>query len=208
MMGIIQFAQYCLKHTTEDDRRYTVLQDLEFEIIRCIKIVQNLLNLSRMEREEDIYQKESCVVIINRIFRQLSNRIEKQNVLVKKNFAEKIPKIWIRTKSIQQVFENILINALDAIEENGKKEIHVDIHREDEFVRVIIADSGKGIAPESLKMIFDAFYTTKPVGAGTGLGLSICLNIIKAHGGKITCESKLGKGAKFKVLLPIERRKY
>jgi two-component system cell cycle sensor histidine kinase/response regulator CckA len=208
MMGILHFAQYCLKHTTEDDRRYTVLQDLERETKRCIKIVQNLLSFSRLEREgEEAYQKESCVVIFDRVFRLLSYRIEKQNVLVKKNYAEKIPKIWIKTNSIQQVFFNIVNNALDAIGENGKKEIHIDIHLEDEFVRVIIADSGEGISPENLKKIFDPFYTTKPVGEGTGLGLSICLNIIKAHGGKITCESKLGKGTKFKVLFPIERRK-
>jgi len=208
MMGILHFAQYCLKHTTEDDRRYTVLQDLERETKRCIEIVQNLLSFSRLEREgEEAYQKESCVVIFDRVFRLLSYRIEKKNVLVKKNYAEKIPKIWIKTNSIQQVFFNIMNNALDAFEENGKKEIHIDIHREDEFVRVIIADNGEGISPENLKKIFDPFYTTKPVGEGTGLGLSICLNIIKAHGGKITCESKLGKGTKFKVLFPIERRK-
>ncbi len=83
----------------------------------------------------------------------------------------------------------------------------MDIHREDEFVQMTFADTGSGIAAESLTSIFDPFFTTKPVGQGTGLGLSVSQGIIKAHGVQISCESEPGAGTNFIILLPIERSK-
>jgi len=114
----------------------------------------------------------------------------------------------MRGTEIQEVFLNILTNALDALEERDKKDIHINVHHEGEFVVFTIADSGCGIVSENIGKIFDPFFTTKPVGKGTGLGLSICQSIIKEHGGEIIYESVLGVGTIFKITLPIERRKY
>ncbi|MER3446131.1 MAG: hypothetical protein C4291_04505 [Candidatus Dadabacteria bacterium] len=208
MMGILNFIQYCLKHTSKEDKRYSILQDAERETNRCIDIIKDLLTFSRMEKEgPEARQKETCTVIFDRVFRLLSYRIEKEGILVTRHSTEEIPSIWMKVNNIQQVFLNLIINALDALRDSNRKEIHVDIQREGEFVQVIVADTGCGISPENVQRIFDPFFTTKPVGEGTGLGLSVCRSIIKEHGGEITCESRSGIGTKFRILLPIDRRK-
>ena len=208
MMGIVNFIQYCLDYTPKEDKRYRVLQDAERETERCINILQNLSTFSYMRKEgKEARQKESCAVILDRVFKLLSYRIEKEQAAITQHYAEGTPKIWMKTNSIQQVFFNIIGNALDFLRGSERREIHVDVHRKGAFVQVTIADSGCGIASENLQKIFEPFFTTKSTGEGRGLGLSICQSIIEEHGGKITCESKLSTGTKFKILLPIERRK-
>ncbi|MGE5445847.1 MAG: ATP-binding protein [Ignavibacteriales bacterium] len=208
MMGILNFIQYCLKHTSREDKRYGVLQDAEHETNHCIDIVKNLLTFSRMEKEgPETRQEEICAVIFDRVFKLLSYRIEKQGVLIIQHTAEETPAVWMKVNNIQQVFLNLIINALDALKDRERKEIHIDIQRDGEFVQVTVADTGCGISPENIEKIFDPFFTTKPVGEGTGLGLSVCRSIIKEHGGEIGCESKPGAGTKFRILLPIDRRK-
>lgn len=206
MMGIMNFIQYCLKHTAQDDRRYTVLEDAERETKRCVVIVENLLKFSHMETKgAEESQKESCATILARVIDLLAYRIETDNILVTRRIAEETPDVWMNINNIQQVFFNVMTNALDAVKESAKKEIQVDMRREGEFVQVIIADTGCGISPENLPRIFDLFFTTKPAGKGLGLGLSTAYSIVKAHGGEITCESEPGAGTKFKILLPVER---
>lgn len=207
MMGILHFAQYCIKTTSENEHIHSVLKDIERETRRCIDIVNNLLTFSPTEsggKEE--YQKESCNFALKRVLKLLSYRIKKQGVSILRHIDEDTPAIWMKTKQIQEVFLNLINNALDALQESKKKEITIDVHQEDESVQISIADSGCGIARENLQSIFDPFFTTKAVGKGTGLGLSLCRSIINSHGGGITCESELGEGTKFKILFPIERR--
>ncbi len=199
MMGILNFVQYCLKHTSPDDRRYTVLQDAENETKRCAEIVQNLLTFSRMEQEgEEEYTKVSCKMILDRVLKLLSYRVEREKVLLTEHTAEEIPPIWVKENNIQQVIFNLIGNALDSLRTSDKKKIHADIRPEGKFVQITIGDTGCGISPENLQKIFDPFFTTKPVGKGTGLGLSICHSIVESHGGNI-------KGTKIRVLLPIEK---
>jgi len=208
MMSILNFIQYCIKHTPEDDRRYAVLKDAERETRRSSEIVNNLLTFSRMEAEgKEEYQQESLSEILDRVSKLLSYRIKKDNVLLTQDIAEGTPAIWMKTNNIQQVVFNLINNAMDSLEKSEKKEVHVDIHCEGECVQLTIADTGIGISSDTLDKIFDPFFTTKSVGHGTGLGLSISHSIVKAHGGEIMVETEPGKGSKFKVLLPIEKRK-
>ena len=208
MMGVLNFIQYCIKHTSENDRRYTVLQDAERATNDCIKTIKNLLNFTRIEKEEvEEFQKTDCAGIFDQILKLLSYRIEKENVSVTRHIQDGTPETWIKVTGIQQVFLNIMGNALDAVKESKKKHIDIDIRPEGEGVRVAIGDSGCGIDTKTSQKIFDPFFTTKPTGKGTGLGLSVCRGIVDAHGGKIICESEVGVGATFKVSLPIERKK-
>ncbi|MBM9520910.1 PAS domain S-box protein [Desulforhopalus vacuolatus] len=208
MMSILNFVQYCIKHTDKDDRKYNVLKDAEQECKRSSKIITNLLTFSRMESEgEEEYQKEDLAEILDRIFKLSSYRIKKDNILLTHHIADGVPAIWIKANNIQQVIFNLINNAMDSLATSIKKEIHVDIHREGEFVQLTIADTGCGISSEHLEKIYDPFFTTKPVGLGTGLGLSISHSIIKAHEGTIMVETEPGKGSKFKILLPIGKRK-
>ena len=125
---------------------------------------------------------------------------------VVKDFAKDTTDIWMRSNQIHQVFLNVINNALDAIDGSEKKEIHIDVHGSGKGVQITVADTGCGIASKNLRSIYEPFFTTKPVGKGTGLGLSVARSIIRAHGGEITCESKFGEGAKFKISLPIDNR--
>ncbi len=205
LMGVINYIEYCEKKTCTDEERSKILKNAELATNRCISIVENLLTFSYMGKEgAERFQKGSYAIVLDQILKLLSYRIEKETVSVIKHFAEGIPEIWMKVNSIQQVFLNMITNALDAIKDVEKKEIQIDLNRKGKFVQVTITDSGLGIAPENLPKIFDPFFTTKPVGKGTGLGLSISQSVIKIHEGRISCKSKPGQGAKFEILLPVK----
>jgi len=205
MMGILNFAQYCLKHTDSEDRRYPVLVDTIREVTRCSDIVRNLLTFTRVDNPEtEDYQEESLVTIMDRVFRLLAYRTEKENVRITRNIEMDTPSILMKTTGIQQVFLNLIGNALDSLKKSDEKKLHVQIRPVDGTVETVVTDTGKGIDPGILKKIFDPFYTTKPTGKGTGLGLSVSRSIVENHGGRITCESKKNKGAIFRVFLPID----
>ena len=96
---------------------------------------------------------------------------------------------------------------MDAVKGQEKQEIVISTDCENGYLKVMVSDNGCGIEPENLTKIFDPFFTTKPTGEGTGLGLSICRNIITSHKGEMSCESKVGLGTTFKMVLPIEKSK-
>src|SRR3569833_2399032 len=111
-----------------------------------------------------------------------------------------IPHIECRPSQLSQVFLILLVNAAHAIGAHGT--IWIRSGSDDDHVRVVIEDTGQGIAPENLPRIFEPYFTTKPVGEVTGLGLSISYNIVANHRGRITVSSPPGKGACFRVWLP------
>nr|WP_255662680.1 ATP-binding protein [Myxococcus sp. RHSTA-1-4] len=116
-----------------------------------------------------------------------------------------VPRVMANEARLGQVFVNLLVNAAQAIPDGHaeRHEIALSSFTDAEGRAVVeVADTGSGIAPEHLKRIFDPFFTTKPVGVGTGLGLSICHGIISVLGGDIQVESELGKGTRFRVVLP------
>ena len=204
MMGILGFAEYCRKHTDAEDKRYEILSDIERETRRCIDIVQNLLTFSRREKNTPENLKEIGLdMVMERVLKLLSYRIEKERVSLVRNYPESSIPVNINGESIQQVFLNLVANALDAMDALEKKEIRIDIQVDDSHAVVNIADNGGGISPEDLSCIFDPFYTTKPPGKGTGLGLSTSLSIVKAHGGDLECVSEIDVGTTFCVRLPI-----
>ena len=207
LMGLLNFSAYCLRHTDTEDKRYPVLQDMERESKRCADIVQNLLTFSRMEKQGDeSFQKEKFSVILDRVLKLLSYRIEKERVTLSLNISKKTPEIWMKPSSMQQVILNLGTNALDAVGKNQKKEIRIKALPQGEYVQITVADNGTGIAPENLNSIYDPFFTTKPVGKGTGLGLSVTRSIVEMHGGKISCETNSMNGTTFKIVFPLERR--
>jgi two-component system NtrC family sensor kinase len=114
-----------------------------------------------------------------------------------------VPLLYAQGERLQQVFINIILNALDAMPGGGTLAIGLD--REDGAAAIRISDTGTGIRPEHLSRIFDPFFTTKGVGKGTGLGLSISYAIVKEHDGRIEVQSEVGRGSTFTIVLPLER---
>jgi two-component system, NtrC family, sensor kinase len=115
--------------------------------------------------------------------------------------CQPLPKVVCHTGEIGQVLINMLLNAGQAIQDQGR--IKLQSYATDSEVVLVIEDNGHGISPADLDHIFDPFFTTKPVGEGVGLGLSITYGIIRKHNGSISVESEIGRGTKFTVRLPL-----
>ncbi len=132
----------------------------------------------------------------------LHNQI-KNRIAVIKDYRLREP-VECRSSQINQVFMNVIHNAIQAMGEKGRLEIVTE--REGEMAVVRIRDDGPGIPPEIRDRIFDPFFTTKKVGEGTGLGLSISYGIVQDHAGEILVESAPGQGATFVIRLPLRYR--
>ena len=121
-----------------------------------------------------------------------------------KNYG-KLPLVECKVGELKQVFVNLLLNAVHAINDNGQ--IIIDTFSLKEYVFIRIADNGCGIPPENISRIYDPFFTTKSLGKGTGLGLWICMSIIKKHEGLLNVTSEVGKGTMFEIKLPIKQKR-
>lgn len=126
--------------------------------------------------------------------------LKSKAIEVQLELAADLPPILAECEPLRQVFNNILLNAADAIGDKGTITVKTGI--DEGMVAISIADTGKGIAPENLERIFHPFFTTKGGGHGTGLGLSIAASIVKHLGGQIKVNSTVGRGSTFTVLLP------
>ncbi len=167
---------------------------------RVKRIVQDLKDFSHVDEEG--WQHVSLSKNLDSTLNVVHNQI-KQNADVVKEYGD-IPLVECMASQINQVFMNLLVNASHAIGEN-RGVITVRTGVVDGNAWVEIADNGAGITSEIMPRIFDPFFTTKPVGKGTGLGLSLSYGIIEKHHGRIEVESEAGKGALFRVILPIRR---
>jgi two-component system NtrC family sensor kinase len=114
-----------------------------------------------------------------------------------------LPPVMADKSEMEQVVMNILINAVQAMQERGTITISTRHNEPDNSVEVLISDTGCGMPADKIDQIFDPFFTTKESGQGTGLGLSIAYGIITSHRGSIAVESEVGKGSTFKIRLPV-----
>ena len=164
---------------------------------RIKKIVDDLRTFAR--KDEGQVELNNIEEILDGVLNIVWNEI-KYKAELKKEYGG-VPPIKCNAQKLGQVFINLLVNAAQAID--GKGEIVLKTYKDDKFVYIEIADTGKGIAKEYISKIFDPFFTTKEVGKGTGLGLSVSYDIIKQHKGEITVESELNKGTKFIIKFPV-----
>jgi len=134
----------------------------------------------------------------------IMNHKLKRGITVNREYAPNLPKVMASGSELNQVWTNLIDNAADAMNGNGK--LTVRTARENDFVLVEIADNGVGIPPDALSRIFDPFFTTKGVGEGTGLGLDVVSRIIKNVGGHISVTSVPGD-TRFQVRIPIQHAK-
>ncbi|MCZ2079053.1 MAG: hypothetical protein HUU41_18315 [Bryobacteraceae bacterium] len=169
--------------------------------IACERISGVIRSLKTFSRVDDRDIRKACLEGIIRNTLKLTGTIFRRRIAVETHFEE-LPEIECYPGLLNQVFANLLVNAGQAIEGEGK--ITVTTRRENDFVHVSIADTGKGIKPEDRGRIFARGFTTKPIGEGTGLGLAITREIVEdTHGGSIDFESEPGMGTTFHVRLPI-----
>lgn len=179
------------------------IMELLFESIEGIErvaaIVSNLKAFSHVDNSE--WKLNSVVDGMENTIKIAMNQI-KNKAQIHRDYQDGIPEVYCQVMQINQVFLNVLINAVQAIE--GYGDIFIRIYQEDQHVCIAVRDTGCGIDSDNLNRIFEPFFTTKPVGTGTGLGLSLSYSIIKKHHGDIRVTSEPGVGTTFTIELPVE----
>lgn len=170
------------------------------ETYRCKAIISNLLNFSR--QSEPSFERVEITRILHDTLAVVRRQPQLGERTIRLSISDALCYVIGDAQQLKQVFLNLILNALHAIENGG--EVFISVLQKQSFVQVVFQDSGMGIKPEHLNKIFDPFFTTKPVGEGTGLGLAICYGIIDVHNGKIDVFSEgAGKGATITVTLPM-----
>ena len=198
LTGISSYVQILQKKLSSPHTK--ILKKIDTQTERVARIVKNLLNFAKNPSESTFFQtdlKESLQSIISLIDYKLKNL----NITLEINLSPLKP-IWAQEERLQQVFLNIILNAIDAMPNGGS--LSLELSPLDNLAVVKIADTGTGIEAQHLPHIFDPFFTTKGLGKGTGLGLSISYAIIQEHEGRITVDSEPGKGSTFSIYIPMD----
>jgi signal transduction histidine kinase len=185
----------------KDDPRREVVNKVLEQIARLDKAATDLLFFGRPGKPSFEYVDTND--LLNKTMFFVSQHPEAKNVHQNKEFTRKLPPVWVDEKQLQQVFFNIIINAIQAMKDGGTLLLQTDLieDREKQAVRVMIGDSGPGIKPEDLEKIFTPFFTTKT--QGTGLGLAICRQLIEQQGGSVDIKSRVGEGTRVLIDLPV-----
>jgi signal transduction histidine kinase len=199
-----------------------ILTSINIGAERIREIVLSLRNFSRLDEAEfkqvDIHEGIDNTLLI--LQHRLKEKPEFPGIKIVKDYGQ-LSQVGCYAGQLNQVFMNLLANAIDALEQAYRKQRDTNLSRKNpntvwistqmitpDWVRIIIADNGIGMSEEVRSHIFEPFFTTKPIGKGTGLGLSISYQIVvQRHKGKILCDSSPGEGTKFIIDLPVHHPK-
>ena len=212
LTGVLTFTSLLRKKMPDGSADAEDLDLVIRETKRCAAIIRRLLDFAREKAPEKNFTD------LNRVIEDTARIIERpasfRDIEIAMDLDRTLPPVWVDADLIKQVVMNMLVNAQHAIEKEGN--ITVRSRRSPEpkspepgmalmpMVEIAIIDTGCGIPEKNLKRIFDPFFTSKEVGKGTGLGLSVSHGIVKAHGGLIEVESRIGEGSTFRIYLPLE----
>lgn len=177
-----------------------LISDTEHGLVRIKDIVKNLLFFARTDADQ--LSEVDLLLAVEIALKLLGPKLK--NVLVTQNL-QPVPKIIFNSGELNQVLINILVNAIQACEymSNHTSKIGVELTQVNDEILLNVTDNGCGMSEEVQQRIFDAFYTTKPVGTGTGIGMSIVLQILEQHDAKIVVKSELNKGTSIQIYFPI-----
>ena len=226
LLEFVELSQECSERVNSDLQSKAEEIDLEFikidlpKVIKSMEvgthrireIVLSLRNFSHIDQSElksiDIHQgiEDTLLILGHRIKPQKNSDFPRIQIV--KHYGD-LPLVNCYAGQLNQVFVNILVNAIDAIEESASSDRQpcISIQTQvidDNYVEIAIADNGSGIPEAIQQQIFNPFFTTKPVGKGTGMGMAISYQIItEKHKGRLTCVSSLGKGTEFIILIPV-----
>jgi PAS domain S-box-containing protein len=204
---ILGFAQDVLEELPADSPLVDSLKIIEQETSRSVEVVKTLLDFARLRPPQ--ISDNDLVQLLKDSLSLLMPKIKQNKITVKKELARGLPPAKIDPQLIQQVFLNVLINAIQAMPSGGELYLDLEMAAEKKSdsrhprLQVTVRDNGQGIAPEHLDRIFDPFFTTKG-SKGTGLGLSICQRILEDHCGRMEVRSRVGKGTMCTILLPTK----
>jgi len=188
-----------LQQTENLEEFKTSLRKIEEHVERARKVVHNMLGYAR--RMEPRLENVDINDTVKQTIALLENYARINNIEIHTSLASDLPVIASDQAQLQQVFLNLLTNAIDAIEKNGR--IEVVSKKADGRIQVDVTDNGPGIPLDQQKRVFEPFYTTKQTSKGTGLGLWVSYDIVERMGGSITVKSQVGEGTTFTVSIPV-----
>jgi PAS domain S-box-containing protein len=198
---ISTYAQMLAKQVGDDSQKSLILDKIAKQTFRASEIVNSLLNFSRTSTTS--FGDVNVNRVIQETLSLLDHQLQKSGIQVKAELAAELSPVHGNSGKLQQVFLNLFLNARDAMPGGGALEVRT--WAEDRSVKIEVADTGSGIAPEHLNRIYDPFFTTKAARKGTGLGLSVSYGIIQEHGGSIEVSNRRSGGARFRLDLPLAR---
>ena len=202
LVAIKTFTQLLPERFEDEEFRTYFLQIVSGEVDRISTLVNELLEFARPSDPK--VEAENINSILDSILLLISTGTKKKHIHMVKHFSENLPPILIDREQIKQVFLNLLVNAIEATDENGLITVKTRPYTKANgapYIQIEFADTGCGISTEYLESIFHPFFTTKHT--GSGLGLSISNQIVQEHKGYIDVESQLNKGSTFYVNLPL-----
>jgi two-component system, NtrC family, sensor kinase len=177
------------------------------EVDRICGLINDLLSFARPSKPNVV--PENINDVVDNIARILETQAKEKNVVIARDFGDNLPKVWIDKEQMKQVFMNLILNAIQAMQDGGSIGISTravsrsGTEPSGEFVQIEVRDTGVGIPEENVQHIFDPFFTSKD--EGSGLGLAVSHQIVQEHGGFVTVESTLGKGTAFFVHVPVSK---
>lgn len=203
---IINYAKLGLRPDHSEASRLQALEKILKGSQRAAIIVSSMLGFARNQAtKRDLID---LVALVEEVLVLTEKDLSKHQVQVEKKFHGR-PKAPVVRGQIEQILINLIINARQAMPKGGRLTLEVRENQRSGMAEIVVADTGLGIPPEQLRMIFDTFFTTKQPDenghGGSGLGLSVCRQIIEQHHGRIRVESVVGKGSKFIVKLPLSQ---
>ena len=200
---ILLYSDILLNEIPPDSSQKKDLEIIINETKRCKWIVSTLLEFARHNQVNAQSTDLNC--LIQYVVEVEEKHFEEELIEFKTEFDKNLPEIQIDPGQIQQVLFNLIENAIEAMPKGGSITIRTR-NEPAEMVTIEIEDTGVGIPPEQLSLLFKPFYTTKPMGKGVGLGLSIVYGIIKLHRGQVSVQSSADTGTKFIIQLPIKHQ--
>jgi len=201
LQGIVTYSHLLLENNVCDEPTNLNIRKIVTQANRCRDIIRGLLDFSRQRKPDKTPSDINSIV--NESLSFVENQALFHNIEIVMNLDKSLPKVIIDPSQIVRVFINLIVNAAEAMEGNGRLTISSIVDRNTKCVDIDVEDTGPGIPEENLDKIFDPFFTTKETGHGVGLGLAISYGIIKEHKGTISVESEVGRGTKFTIKLPL-----
>ena len=201
---ILGFTELLLERYQEDSKEYEILKTIERQGNSCKRIIENLLAFARIPQKTTT--ETNIADDIQKVVNVVMNTLLTRKVDLKTEIKEDLPRVRGDGQQLEQVFMNIINNAMAAMDDGGV--LTISAHCSNDMVDISFTDTGPGIHPENMDKIFEPFFTTKKVGEGTGLGLSVSYGILKKFGGNIRVKSQTRAegeepGTTFTVELPV-----
>jgi len=199
LAGISTNAQYMMERIGPADRFFEEMRDILVDVRGIEEIVRRVLDFAHPSRAQ--VREVTVAEIVKEVLRFSKLSLRLRNIRLSMNLDGSRATVRVDAAQVKQVFFNIIRNACDAMPGGGELRVSATRPSADgKFVRIEVADTGRGIPAEDLERIFDPFFSTSR--EGTGLGLAISREIVESHGGRIEVESRPGRGARFAIVLP------